>query len=250
MNLHRSNSVFRLVNMTDISINTEAKIVTIWNEKGGSGKTTTACHLAGTLGMRGYDVLVADLDPQQTSSRWLALNTDAPFPATIWPGFRYGSQIGQEFEKLAGKYDIIIADCAPSIEQPATWATLLVSDLGLIPTKLNPPDLDALPAAKAMAKKAFRDADRTFPVRVIANAARMHMADDKAAIELLSRDSTFPPLTVTLGDRKAFTRAMLIGGTAHGVRHSDDAVRELEALTDAVLKLIHLPQKAKKRASK
>lgn len=236
--------------MAELGSRREASVVTVWNEKGGSGKTTTACHLAGTLGLRGYDVLVADLDPQQTSSRWLAANQDDPFPATIWPGFRYGAQIGTELEKLAGKYDIIIADCAPSIEQPATWATLLVSDLGLIPTKLNPPDLDALPAAKEMAKKAFRAAGRTFPVRVVANAARMHMADDKAAISLLSSDSTFPPLQVTLGDRKAFTRAMLVGGTAHSLRHSDEAVREIEAMTDAVLKLLQLPAKAKRKGAK
>ena len=39
-----------------------------FTRKGGVGKTTTACQLAGTLGHRGYDVLVADLDPQQTSA--------------------------------------------------------------------------------------------------------------------------------------------------------------------------------------
>jgi chromosome partitioning protein len=236
--------------MNKLVSKTEATIVTIWNEKGGSGKTTTACQLAGTLGMRGYDVLVADLDPQQTSSRWIAANSEISFPATVWPGFRYGAQIGQELEKLAAKFDIIIADCAPSIEQPATWGTLLVSDLGLIPTKLNPPDLDALPAAKEMAKKAFRDSGRTFPVRVVANAVRMHMTDDKAAMSVLSRDSTFPPMQVTLGDRKAFTRAMLIGGTAHDLKHSEDAVREIEALTDAVLKLLDLPKQAKSKGTK
>ena len=223
-----------------------SKIVTVFNEKGGSGKTTTTCQLAGTLGLRGYDVLVADLDPQQTSSRWLATPQAAQFPATIWPGFRYGSQITSELEKLTKKYDIIIADCAPSVEQKSTWGTLLVSDLAIIPTKLNPPDMDALPAAKAMAKRAHQESNREFPVRVLANATRMHMADDKASLEILASDKLFPPLPMTLGDRKAFTRAMLIGGTAHDLRHSEEAVKEIEKLADAVLKFIGLPLKTKK----
>lgn len=217
------------------------KIVTIFNEKGGSGKTTTACQLAGTLGMRGYDVLVADLDPQQTSATWLSSSANSQFPATIWPGYRYGVNITSELEKLTAKYEIIIADCAPSIEQTSTWGTLLVSDLALIPTKLNPPDLAALSAAKKMAKKALDEAGRVFPVRVIANATRLHMADDKQAIVMLQSDKIVPLMPMTLGDRKAFTRSMLIGGTAHDIRHGEEAVKEIEALADEVLALLKLP---------
>lgn len=223
-----------------------SKVLTVFNEKGGSGKTTTTCQLAGTIGRRGYDVLVADLDPQQTSSRWLASHNGSQFPATIWPGFRYGEQVTHELEKLSKKFEIIIADCAPSIEQKSTWGTLLVSDVALIPTKLNPPDLDALPAAKAMAKKARQESGRDFPVFVVANATRLHMADDKMAMELLKMDKQFPPVETTLGDRKAFTRSMLIGGTAHDLSNSKDAVREIEALADTVLKMLGLPKIAKK----
>lgn len=223
-----------------------SKVLTVFNEKGGSGKTTTACQLAGTLGLRGYDVLVADLDAQQTSATWLAAAGDSQFPATIWPGYRYGASITSEIEKLTKKYDIIIADCAPSVEQPSTWGTLLVSDVALIPTKLNPPDLAALSAAKRMAKKAQQESGRNFPIRVVPNATRMHMADDKEAMNLLNSDKQFPPIGVTLGDRKAFTRSMLIGATAHSVRHGEEAVKEIEALADSVLKLLRLPSRAKK----
>ena len=218
-----------------------ARIITIFNEKGGSGKTTTACQLAGTLGLRGYDVLVADLDPQQTSAKWLARYEGANFKATIWPGYRYGAKVNMELEKLVTKYDIIVADCAPSIEQPATWAILLVTDLALIPTKLNPPDIDALPAAKNMAKLALEKCERNFPVRVVPNAVRMHMNDDKIAVEQLKTDTRFPPLPVTLGDRKAYTRSMLVGATAHSLKGSDESVREIETLADHALKLVGLP---------
>lgn len=222
------------------------KVITVFNEKGGSGKTTTTCQLAGTLGLRGYDVLVADLDAQQTSAAWLSASEGVQFPATIWPGYRYGVNITNEIEKLTKKYEIVIADCAPSVEQPSTWGTLLVSDLALIPTKLNAPDLAAIPAAKRMAKKALQSAGRDFPIRVVANATRLHMVDDQAAMKLLGSDKEFPLIGVSLGDRRAFTRSMFKGTTAHTMPHGDDAVREIEALTDSVLKLLRLPLRAKK----
>ncbi len=65
-------------------------------------------------------------------------------------------------------------------------------------------------------------------------------------MKLLKSDTEFPPIGVTLGDRKAFTRSMLIGATAHSVRHGEEAVKEIEALADSVLKLLGLPLRSKK----
>jgi len=43
------------------------------NQKGGSGKTTTTVNLAAGVGERGRRVLVVDLDPQASASRWLGV---------------------------------------------------------------------------------------------------------------------------------------------------------------------------------
>ena len=52
----------------------------IANPKGGTGKTTLATNVAGWLAGKRQRVVLADLDPQQSSSQWLA-RRPALFPA-------------------------------------------------------------------------------------------------------------------------------------------------------------------------
>jgi chromosome partitioning protein len=50
------------------------KTVAIVNHKGGVGKTTTAVCLSGALVEQGRRVLLIDLDPQASASKWLDVN--------------------------------------------------------------------------------------------------------------------------------------------------------------------------------
>ena len=49
------------------------RLIAIFNQKGGSGKTTTAVNLAAALGEQDRHVLVFDLDPQASASSWLGV---------------------------------------------------------------------------------------------------------------------------------------------------------------------------------
>lgn len=72
----------------------QLQVVSVMNFKGGSGKTTTAAHLAQYLAMRGYRVLAIDLDPQASLSALFGSQpeTDVGPNETLYGAIRYDDE--------------------------------------------------------------------------------------------------------------------------------------------------------------
>ena len=54
----------------------DTRIIVIYNNKGGVGKTTTTINLADALHLRGFKTLVIDMDPQANTTFTFGVNTD------------------------------------------------------------------------------------------------------------------------------------------------------------------------------
>lgn len=70
------------------------QVIAVTNFKGGSGKTTTAAHLAQYLAMRGYRTLAVDLDPQASLSALFGIQPEFDLGPneTIYGAIRYDEQ--------------------------------------------------------------------------------------------------------------------------------------------------------------
>lgn len=147
----------------------KSKIITIINEKGGTGKTTTSFNLAYILKASGYKILVVDMDPQHNlTSTIQGADTETKntiykclqneitpaeaiqhlyfdlIPASKMLALADGTftQTGKEYklkevlESIRNFYDFIIIDTAPSLNI-LSINTLTACDYVIIPAKAD-----------------------------------------------------------------------------------------------------------------
>ncbi len=220
-----------------------AKVITVFNQKGGCGKTTIAMSLAGAMGLRGFQSLVVDMDPQGTASRWSsAAPEEQPFPASVMSLAPMEGKMHREVKNHIESFDVILIDCPPAMNSAAPTSAMLISDLALIPVVPSPADIWAAESAKKLAESA-QASNEDLTARVVANMVQRSTSLAKDLMSLLESDQDFPLLRSTLGSRTAFRDAQLLGATVHQVPRASAAVAEVETMTDEILDLLKLSRR-------
>lgn len=215
-----------------------AKILTICNQKGGSGKTTATMQLGGTFARRGLKTLIVDADPQGTATRWAAsASDDKPFPAPVVGLAVAGAKIHREIAKFVSDYDLILVDCPPAADSPVPQSALLVSDLALVPLVPSPLDLWASVGIREVIGR-MKDINETLQARLLLNQAQPHQNLTRETLEVLS-EFGIPLCQTQWRQRAVFRQSAVWGGTVHDLDNKM-ARNEVESLSNELLQLLKL----------
>jgi chromosome partitioning protein len=150
-------------------LHSAARRIAVVNHKGGTGKTTTAVHLAAGLAEEGHSVLLVDADPQGNVATWLGVDPAECRMADLALGrmtlrdarvqVREGldvvasdwrlaeaeerlmktSERDQWLKRRLGRltgYDFVIVDCAPSMSILTSSALAFVDEV-VIPISME-----------------------------------------------------------------------------------------------------------------
>lgn len=225
-----------------------AKIITVFNQKGGCAKTMTAMQLAGAFGLRGLKVFVVDMDPQNTAALWFhQASPEEPFPAEVLSLAPLKEGFIDKLGAIANKVDVILIDCPPAMGSRVPWVALLSSDLALIPVI---PVMDNVWASKQaeelvlearQARQLKGDSSELKAGYLLSMVRRGNIFD--VCLQTLKANAQLPILKSALAMRNAFPESQLYGCVANSFGKST-ATSEVNAVADEVARMldIKLPQ--------
>lgn len=119
------------------------KVITVAQQKGGCGKTTTTCHLAVAMAQKGYKVMAIDIDPQGSLSSWYDARYKyggSAYELLNCTSFDDWWRLSWEIETLKQEYDMIFIDCPPHTKNEAKTA-VKEADAVVVPIQPSPTDL-------------------------------------------------------------------------------------------------------------
>ena len=204
------------------------KTIAIVSQKGGSGKTTMALHLAVASARAGRNTAVIDLDPQASAANW-ADRRRAELPVVLSAHARRLPHEIRRVKETGG--EMLYLDTAPHSDSAALEAAA-ACDLVLIPCRPAILDLEAITNTLAFLRTTGK------PVAVVLNAVAPTGQDAALAEEALAAHQV-ETCPARLGRRIAFARALVTGQTAQEFEPGGKAAREIDRLYKYICARVH-----------
>jgi chromosome partitioning protein len=198
-------------------------IIAVASQKGGSGKTTLAGHLAVAADRAGAGpVALVDTDRQGSLSEWWnARKAETPlFARTSSAG------LAADIERMRGLgIQLLFVDTPPAIE--ATIVEVIrQSDLVIVPARPSPHDLRAAGATVEIIERLAK------PMVFVLNGATPRARITSEAVMALSQHGTLAP--VIIHHRTGFAASMIDGRTVMEVAGDERSATEIMQLWDYI----------------
>lgn len=204
-------------------------VITIAQQKGGSGKTTLAVNLAVALTRRGLRVALLDTDPQGSLGRWFLMRRARLGDAGMELSTASAWGVAYECEKLRKNNDFIIVDTPPKVDADLRPA-LRAADLVLIPVSASHVDLWATEGVLDLAEREAK------PTTIVLNRTTTgsRLGHEVAAAAAALKAGV---AKAQLGQRVVFAETLGLGLAAQE-RGKSAASAEVEALLGEILALL------------
>ena len=198
-------------------------VIAVLNQKGGSGKTTIATHLARALQIEGADVLLVDSDPQGSARDWAAVREDQPLTVV---GIDRPT-IERDIKNIARK-DFVVIDGAPQAADLAVSAIKAASFV-LIPVQPSPYDIWATADLVELVKQRIEVTDGKLQAAfVVSRAIKGTRIGSEVADALAGYD--LPILESRITQRVSYPGTAAAGTTVMDTEPAGDAAAEVRAL--------------------
>lgn len=207
------------------------KVIAVLNQKGGSGKTTIATHLARVLQLDGASVVLVDSDPQGSARDWSAAREEQPLSVI---GIDRPT-IERDLKSLA-KTDFVVIDGAPQASDLAVSA-IKAADFVLIPVQPSPYDIWAAADLVDLVKQRIEVTDGRLQAAFVVSRAitgtklGQEVADALAGYGL-------PVLTSRIMQRVAYPGTAATGQTVFDTDPTGDAAADFRALKTELAQLL------------
>lgn len=200
------------------------KVIAVLNQKGGSGKTTIATHLARALQLQGSSVLLVDSDKQGSARDWSAVDENNPVSVI---GLDRPT-LHRDLKNVSDK-DFVIIDGSPQATDLAVSA-IKSADFVLIPVQPSPYDIWATSDLVDLVKQRIEMTDNKLKSAFVVSRAIKNTKIGSEVADVLT-DYGLPVLDTKIVQRIAYPNSAAIGKTVFETQStSSDAVTEMRTL--------------------
>jgi len=195
------------------------QVVAFASQKGGSGKTTLAGHIAVQAERAGFGpVALVDTDPQGSLADWWN-EREAETPLFAHTSI---ARLSEDLARMRGMgINLVVIDTPPAIT--ATIAEVIrLCDLVVVPTRPSPHDLRAVGVTVELVERLGK------PLVFVVNAASPRARITSEAVIALSQHGTLAPSVIH--NRTDFAASMIDGRTVMELEEGSRSGQEVEQL--------------------
>ncbi len=250
-------------------------VISVANQKGGVGKTTTAVNLSGCLAGRGERVLLIDLDGQGNATSHLGIEIPESEASTSYallaeaepdieklavpvapnlllvPGhialaevdIKLFSQINRDtrlaraLQPIADSVDFVVIDCPPSLGM-ATVNALSASTDVVICVQTNVFAYEAVRRLLAIIKVVKKELAPNLTIHALATLHRPTVNLNKSVLDKISQNFPHQTLQASISQTAALTEAAAAGQTIIDYANGSRGHQDYEKLTSELVETI------------